>query len=537
MKRILSSFFLFAALLAQCLFLNSCDSQAQSGTPRVFEIYLSPDLPAASREKLKEEIQYFIAGEGRQYGMKTGDTLQIRNGFTGELIGGEVTTREKDRKGEHRIGHAAPTINAMLDFLDSSSKPAQGRSALNLAEFLSKRQNQPNTRILFIGSPIYHDDVESHDMRRGWLSDGYFNQPPHMTVFSIQGKQANLQNARISIATVGAAWGAGAEGNHRRGVERFWAIFTQENGGTLAYFDDKVEEGLKSLTSESQTEVAIVPPRDKDDKTLVIRNEKIKILRQPEQQTVQIGGGLTLVVEATGPGDIKYQWYFNGKPIPGATQPTYKVPQVGPEHAGSYSVEINSATDTQTTSPVRIQVDQPIATPQPDPTLLPPITPDGPAPDWLTKPVEDYRRTHPEPAILPAKDYLMIGLKWPTDRNHNQDLDLHVRPLLGKDELSFRNTRTQEGIHYKDFKANPDANHGYEVVEFLTPVSPESVEVWVNAYSGNDPNGFSGEVRLFYAGALRAFPFQVPAKSGNKGADAIRRKTTPHWIQIYLSTK
>lgn len=532
MKRRYRLVFVLALFAVQAFFHTACDSQAQAGTPRIYEIYLSPDLPAAAREKLKEEIQYFIAGDGRQCGMKTGDVLQIRNGSTGEPIGGEVIVREKDRKPRHRIEHAAPTINAMIDFLDSP-KPTEGRSALNLAEFLSKRQTQPNTRILFIGSPIYYDDVESHDMRRGWLSDGYFNQPPQMTVFSIQGKQANLQNAQVSIATVGGKWGAGAEGNHRRGVGRFWAIFIQENGGTLVYFDDNVEEGLRSLTAENPAEVAIVPPRDKDDKTLVIRNEKIKILRQPEQQTVQVGGGLSLVVEATGPDDIKYQWYLNGEPIPGATQSTYKVPQVGPEHAGTYSVEINSATDTQTTSPVRIQVEQPTATPKP----LPPITPDGPAPDWLTKPVEDYRRIYPEPAILPAKDYFMIGLKWPTDRNHNQDLDLHVRPLAGKDELSFRNTRTPEGVHYKDFKANPDANHGYEVVEILTPLSPESVEVWVNAYSGNDPAGFSGEVRLFYAGALRAFPFQVPAKSGNKGADAIRRKTAPHWIQINLSTQ
>lgn len=532
MKRNLSPFFLFAALSALSLLLTSCDSQAQSGTPRVFEIYLSPDLPEATREELKKQIQYFIAGVEGKPGMQTGDVLTIRDGASTNPIGEEVITRKQDRIPKLRLKNAEATVQSLKSFLDSP-KSTEGRSALNLAKILSTRQAQPNTRILIIGSPIYYDDVESHDMRRGWLGDGYFNQPPQMTVFSIQGKQANLQNARISIATVGAEWGAGAEDNHRRGVERFWAIFTQENGGTLVYFDQAVEGGLKSLMAENPAEVAIVPPRDKDDKTLVIRNEKIKILRQPEQQTVQVGGGLSLVVEATGPDDIKYQWYLNGQPIPGATQSTYKVPQVGPEHAGTYSVEINSATDTQTTSPVRIQVEQPTATPKP----LPPITPDGPAPDWLTKPVEDYRRIYPEPAILPAKDYLMIGLRWPTDRNHNQDLDLHVRPLSGKEELSFRNTKTSEGIHYKDFQTNPNANHGYEVVELLIPVAPESVEVWVNAYSGRDPEGFTGEVRLYYAGALRAFPFEIQAKSGNQGADVIRRTTGPHWTRINLSTK
>jgi hypothetical protein len=168
---------------------------------------------------------------------------------------------------------------------------------------------------------------------------------------------------------------------------------------------------------------------------------------------------------------------------------------------------------------------------------LPPITPDGPAPDWLTQPIEDYRRNHPEPSILPPKDYLMVGLRWPTDRNHNQDLDLHVRPLTGKEELSFRNTKTSEGIHYKDFTTNPNANHGYEVVELLLPVAPESLEVWVNAYSGNDPEGFTGEIRLFYAGALRAFPFEIPAKKGNQGSDAIRRTQSANWTKINLTTK
>jgi len=533
-------------IFSLALVFPACKSESNTQAARVFEVYLSPSLPEATKEELKKQLQYFIAGVDDKPGMRTGDALRIRDGSTGAQIGNEVITKKEDRIPKLRLRNAESTVQALKKFLNSPSQP-ELRSSLNLAKILSTRQLQPAARILLIGSPIYHDDVEAHDMRRGWLSDGYFNQPPHLTIFSTQGKQANLQNARISIASVGAEWGAGAADNHKRGVERFWAIFTQENGGTLVYFDGSVEDGLKSLIADNPQEVSIVPPRDKEEKKLVIHTGKIEIQRQPDQQTIQSGQPFKLVVEATGSGSLTYQWIKDGQPIPGATEPIYEVAQATMEHEGTYNLVINSGTDTKTTSPARIQIQQQISAMQPipsnasspvgTPSPLPPITPDGPAPDWLTQPIEVYRLNHPEPSILPPKDYLMVGLRWPTDRNHNQDLDLHVRPLSGKEELSFRNTKTSEGIHYKDFTTNPNANHGYEVVELLLPVAPESVEVWVNAYSGNDPEGFSGEVRLFYAGALRAFPFNIPAKKGNQGSDAIRRTRSANWTKINLTTK
>lgn len=45
-----------------------------------------------------------------------------------------------------------------------------------------------------------------------------------------------------------------------------------------------------------------------------------------------------------------YQWLYNGEPIPGATQATLKLPPLGPQQAGLYSVQIRNAQGT-TTSP------------------------------------------------------------------------------------------------------------------------------------------------------------------------------------------
>jgi len=545
---------IFQKCLFFCLavaFFSACKSESKATPqwPRVFEIYIASDLPDKTREDLKKDLKYFIAGVDGKPGMQTGDILRIYDGSTRTLIGSELEARKQDRIPKLRLEHSEATIKALEDYLSSSKSP-KNRSSLNLAAILSARQSQPNSRILLIGSAIYFDDVEAHDMRQGWLGDGYFNQPSQITIFSLEGKQANLQNAQVSIVSIGASWGAGASDNHKRGVARFWGIFTQECGGSLVYFDEDPKAGFKTLVSEKPTEIPIVPPRNKEERKLEILNGKIKIHRQPDQeQTIHSGQSLRLEVEATGSGNLKYQWIKDGKPIPGATQPVLEVAQTTLEHEGNYSLVIDSGNDSKTTMPVRIKIQQPTttqappltSTPTPTPKPMQPplaITPEGPAPDWLTQSVVDYRRNHPEPEELPVKDYLMIGLRWTTDRNNGQDLDLHVRPhLLGKEELSFRNTKTAVGIHYKDFKTNPSANQGYEVVELLAPVSPESVEVWVNAYSGKDPEGFSGEVRLFYAGALRVFPFKVPAKSGNQGADVIRRTTSPNWTEIKISTK
>lgn len=65
------------------------------------------------------------------------------------------------------------------------------------------------------------------------------------------------------------------------------------------------------------------------------------ILQQPESIGVCAGQPATFSVEAQG-ADLTYQWRRNGQIIPGATDSSYTIAFVQPEHAGAYSVIVRS---------------------------------------------------------------------------------------------------------------------------------------------------------------------------------------------------
>ncbi|MBI3868449.1 MAG: immunoglobulin domain-containing protein, partial [Verrucomicrobia bacterium] len=67
------------------------------------------------------------------------------------------------------------------------------------------------------------------------------------------------------------------------------------------------------------------------------------ITAQPEGKSVKPGTSFTLSVDAIGTGKITYQWFFNGKPIVGATSSSLTVNNAKLEDTGSYTAK---ATDT-----------------------------------------------------------------------------------------------------------------------------------------------------------------------------------------------
>src|SRR2546429_7343942 len=66
----------------------------------------------------------------------------------------------------------------------------------------------------------------------------------------------------------------------------------------------------------------------------------IRIVTQPQRRQMNLGYTISLSLEPAGANKLFYQWQLNGNDIPGATDPTLTVARAGPEHLGSYWVNI-----------------------------------------------------------------------------------------------------------------------------------------------------------------------------------------------------
>ena len=70
---------------------------------------------------------------------------------------------------------------------------------------------------------------------------------------------------------------------------------------------------------------------------------------QPADRTVNGGDPTTFTANLLGSGPLSYQWMFNSKAIPGATDASYTIPQVLYTDAGSYALQVINPLSTNTT--------------------------------------------------------------------------------------------------------------------------------------------------------------------------------------------
>jgi hypothetical protein len=79
-------------------------------------------------------------------------------------------------------------------------------------------------------------------------------------------------------------------------------------------------------------------------------------ITHPIAQTIASGTPVSLNVQNSGPQPFFYQWVLNGAPIPGANDPTYRVPAAHFTNSGSYSVVVTNGIGAATSNPALISV-------------------------------------------------------------------------------------------------------------------------------------------------------------------------------------
>jgi len=80
------------------------------------------------------------------------------------------------------------------------------------------------------------------------------------------------------------------------------------------------------------------------------------IVTNPTNQVGFFGGNATFTVIAQSPGNIAYQWLFNGNLIPGATGPTFTITNLQTENVGDYWVVATGVAGSTTSAAANLRV-------------------------------------------------------------------------------------------------------------------------------------------------------------------------------------
>jgi hypothetical protein len=123
----------------------------------------------------------------------------------------------------------------------------------------------------------------------------------------------------------------------------------------------KVTDGV--LSDTATVRIAVLDP--------LVEPKNIRIILQAASDTVMAGSstGFTLTVNPDVNPSPVYQWYFNGAPIPGATESSLVIGSVALQDAGAYSVTATNSQGSANSQVIFLKVTAPpsiTAHPQPD---------------------------------------------------------------------------------------------------------------------------------------------------------------------------
>ena len=470
----MKSFQCLIAALSLVLTLLPTHAESSQPAPNNYVIFCSPGLSKEQKKLVALEFQKFIAGgSGKgndpQSGMKPGDTLQVFNASNLALLG-ELRMPESARTANLQFKAGADLVKGFFDFLKIDNATDIPAKIPSLVSSFKEKVRAKDAKVLIIGTPLYFDDVTAHDMRKGWLSDGYFQQQEDVTVFSTLNKEKNLRGCTFRFCTLlgDENYGTKNKGSHKDKVKRFWALYFNQCGGKLVSFQSDIPTGFQTLLKDDLEEFTYSV--NKNDKRMMLVTSETE-LSPGDTTKIPVGEGIN-ITQVDGINNV-------------------------------------STSTNQTISAVGADL------------------------SWITADPQDYNKTTSNTDANKSQTTTIIALTCPTGgENSDQDLDLYVRPKISGDELCFKLEKTKDGKYTKDFPANSNAKYGFEIVDLISSVEPKNLQIWVNAYSGRPQKAFVGEVRVLSEGKLKVYPVKIDAKSGNEGSDSKNRNRSKYWVSI-----
>lgn len=161
----------------------------------------------------------------------------------------------------------------------------------------------------------------------------------------------------------------------------------------------------------------------------------------------------------------------------------------------------------------------------------------------LTSATDDLRGRYSQTTPLTDEERsgkVRIAILW---EQLDCDMDLYVS--IGRsdpsEELYYARRTSDLGIFRKEFDpidGVPPPSMGYEYVELQQVADVRTVQLSVNFFAGNAPDGVRGSIRVGIGEGndlrVLVYPFAVPASDGNRGADRDDRWTSRHWFVRYL---
>jgi hypothetical protein len=196
------------------------------------------DVPLDSRVEIFDAYNLQSIAQVSIPNLKVFQSPKTRANQFASAIGGirQFLARDNPKPAGPKPGfEGAIRLPQFFDFLSQNPPRAEGASALPL---------------LLIGSPLYQDSKEpDFSMAGGYYpSDGHLLASRAESVFGLNPGENNAAPWLVSWAYFGDPWESEL---HHEKVERFWALYFERRGASLASFSADLETAVRSSCSSA----------------------------------------------------------------------------------------------------------------------------------------------------------------------------------------------------------------------------------------------------------------------------------------------